>query len=382
MTETPPSIAPGSGRIPQLDGVRGLAILMVLLWHYFARQWMVTHAGASVPVAGPLLGLMWSGVDLFFVLSGFLIIGILNDNRDSPNYFRVFYLRRACRILPVYYLVLAAYLVVTRAGLLDAASYPLLLKAELPLWSYATFTQNIFMGRGATFGPDWLGVTWSLAVEEQFYLVAPLLLYLVPRRAFKLLCVVGIVVAPILRAAMPGTISFVNLPSRADSLLLGALLALMVRTPGFTARAERSQGVLLAFAALAVPILAALSQYPNVNAVLKHSVLGAVFTVLTLLALLPSAAMTRAFLARPALMWLGVRSYSIYLFHEVISGLVHGRLRGARPGLAEWPDALVTISALLLTLGLSELSYRFIEQPFIRFGHGFKYEGPPPPRKG
>src|SRR5689334_3132541 len=94
-----------SERIPELDGIRGLAILLVLAWHYLFLRFAPTAPPSARPVWS-VFALTWSGVDLFFVLSGFLIGGILLRCRDSPNYFKTFYIRRACRIVPAYFLVL------------------------------------------------------------------------------------------------------------------------------------------------------------------------------------------------------------------------------------------------------------------------------------
>ena len=107
-TDAPPALT-SRIRLPQLDGLRGLAIVMVLICHYLAAQ--VRFGGRSLPAQtfGALIATCWSGVDLFFVLSGFLIGGILLDEKHSPHYFKVFYIRRACRIFPLYYLVLLSF---------------------------------------------------------------------------------------------------------------------------------------------------------------------------------------------------------------------------------------------------------------------------------
>src|SRR6476619_3815817 len=142
-----------SKRIPQLDGIRGLAILQVLLWHYVAI--LPSHSRTVLSYLQHLLCLTWSGVDLFFVLSGFLIGGILLDHRDAPNYFSVFYRRRICRIFPLYYALFLAF-VLLRNRLPIGAANGWLFDRPLPLWSYATFTQNFLMSKLGTFGPNWL----------------------------------------------------------------------------------------------------------------------------------------------------------------------------------------------------------------------------------
>lgn len=153
-------------RIPELDGVRGIAILLVLLWHF---------TGMLVdPSQGDVQYLAWrylifgrTGVDLFFVLSGFLIIGILVDNRDSPNYLTTFYARRALRILPPYLILVGACWLLFKVLNARAEAY---FGRELPLWSLLTFTQNWVMASTNSYGATLSGGTWSLAIEEQFYL--------------------------------------------------------------------------------------------------------------------------------------------------------------------------------------------------------------------
>jgi peptidoglycan/LPS O-acetylase OafA/YrhL len=104
-------------RISQLDGVRGIAILLVLVWHFFAAQIVVAEPAGILSYCKQALSLTWSGVDLFFVLSGFLIAGILLDHHNTSNYFRVFYLRRVCRIFPLYFLLLALFLCLSATSL-------------------------------------------------------------------------------------------------------------------------------------------------------------------------------------------------------------------------------------------------------------------------
>ena len=151
-------------RIKELDGVRGIAILLVLLHHFEPPAGLPTAI-----VAGAYLG--WSGVDLIFVLSGFLITGILLDTRDSPNYFTTFYARRALRILPLYFLTTLIYF--------RLEPNPL----ERWFWSHLSNWKSAF-------GQDVPALShfWSLAVEEQFYLVWPLVVILSPKRAMPRVC--------------------------------------------------------------------------------------------------------------------------------------------------------------------------------------------------
>ena len=222
-------------RIPELDGLRGMAILLVLIWHYFVNV-VGIEGDTFISHVARRLSLTWSGVDLFFVLSGFLIGGILIDNKEATNYFKVFYIRRTCRIFPLYFSWIALFLVLTTAfsssfspSIRDVFSNP------LPIWSYLSFTQNIVMSLKGIWGPPWFGITWSLAIEEQFYLLLPLMIRFAPRNRLPYLLIFGILAAPIIRVALynfhPNFMlsTYVLMPCRTDSLLLGVLGAYLVR---------------------------------------------------------------------------------------------------------------------------------------------------------
>jgi peptidoglycan/LPS O-acetylase OafA/YrhL len=227
-----PAMAAPQKRIPELDGIRGLAILLVLLYHYVSVP-IPADAAPGLLFIRQLFSNGWSGVDLFFVLSGFLITGILVDNRSAGNYYRVFYLRRINRIFPLYYFFLFLFLALQRYspawGLFSAG----LFENPLPTGPYFIYLQNFAMAARGAFGNEFLAMTWSLAIEEQFYLFLPLLVRASPPRLLPLnvLFFLGIPLA--LRATLgdAGFYGFVLTPWRLDSLFLGALLALVVRSP-------------------------------------------------------------------------------------------------------------------------------------------------------
>src|ERR1700741_4392574 len=148
-------------KIPQLDAIRGIAILVVVVHNLH---------GLDFPPLSLVTNYGWMGVDLFFVLSGFLITGILLDTKLSEHYFRNFYARRGLRIWPLYYAVLLFMFVVV--PLLRPQDTAELFQRSSPWWSYPLFLQNFLVNAPAlAVGP--LGVSWSLAVEELFYLVWP-----------------------------------------------------------------------------------------------------------------------------------------------------------------------------------------------------------------
>ena len=163
-----------AARIPELDGLRGIAILSVVCIHYIDGQGPT--GGPITTLLQKIVALGWSGVDLFFVLSGFLIGGILLDARGSPNYFKTFYVRRFFRIIPIYYAwVLLYVLLVTLAGHVvqvhSNSGRPEELGASI--YVHFLFLQNVWPITLAGLAGAWLSPTWSLAVEEQFYLVCP-----------------------------------------------------------------------------------------------------------------------------------------------------------------------------------------------------------------
>ncbi len=362
---------PDSSRIPELDGIRGLAIFLILVWHY-----LLCEVGAP-PLLFRFLNITSSGVDLFFVLSGFLIGGILLDQRDAPNYFRVFYGRRVCRIFPIYFVWLLLFLLLSpiRHHLRIGTAADWSLGPQLPFWSYATFLQNFFQARRGTFGPFWLAPTWSLAVEEQFYLLLPMVIRFTPRRWLPLLLGALVAAAPFARAfvydpAQGGIASTVLLACRTDSLLLGVLSAWMVRQDGGRERIVRSMPA-LRILFLSGTGFAMLSEYlprTRLSWVLHDSALAVAYTCLLLLALYaplsPLAGLSRWVWLRR----LGVIAYGTYLIHEGVAGFVFGLVRGRWPGILNASDLLLNIVALAITLGLAAASWRWFEKPIVSFG--------------
>ncbi|HEU0009114.1 MAG TPA: acyltransferase [Verrucomicrobiae bacterium] len=370
-------------RIPELDGIRGLAILLVLVWHYFATL-VTPEPGSWLRAAKLAAGLGWSGVDLFFVLSGFLLGSILLEHRDSPTYFKTFYARRACRILPVYYLLVIAFAVAS--GLLQGtrnAGFVHLFDRPMPLWSYFTFTQNFAMVSVSDFGAPALSATWSLAVEEQFYLFLPLLIRFVPRGSLPGVLILLIVAAPICRGllwsdAAPGFAGFVLMPARADALLLGVLAALAIRDPGFAAAFARNRVALGCVSVGLFGGMVVLAVYgwrlPHIASHLAgHLWIAAFYGLLIVwISAKPSGALG-ALMRFPALRALGVVSYAVYLFHVPVLETVFALARGQPPALRAASDAMLILASLGVTIGLAALSWRLVEKPLLRLGHRFKY---------
>ena len=224
------------GKIPALDGVRGLAVLLVLLSHFLLREFWSDEKCYVLAQAG------WLGVDLFFVLSGFLITGILLDTRHNENYWSSFYKRRVLRIFPLYFFVVT----VTWLTVMFIEKTPERLHGYDSFAWFFTFTPNIAISlKTAALGENaWhshsnvfnLNHLWSLAVEEQFYIVWPFIVRLLPARWLTALCVALICVSTPLRFWIDGlvgvkfsTASYVLPFTRMDGLAAGSFLAVFFR---------------------------------------------------------------------------------------------------------------------------------------------------------
>ncbi len=358
-------------RYPALDGVRGLAVLMVLVWHYIPCQ-VARDAGWWAPYVRRILYVTGSGVDLFFALSGFLIVGILLDRKDKPGYFSTFYLRRTCRIFPLYFLMLGLYVVAEKWSGLSGAPEQWLFGDAIPLASYATFTQNIIMGMKPGFGPGWLAVTWSLAVEEQFYLVIPLLVMLLDTRRLVIVLVSILLVLPWLRILSPGFHNYINLPWRADPLLAGACVALLVRWGRGVELIWQMRGPLIMAGIVLLALVGLMILFPGCLGVFDNTLYALLYGIVILVARLEMIPSLCHLLRLRTLQWLGFISYGIYLIHQPASGLLHGMIKHQQPQISGMTDALVTLLATAITLALACLSYHLLEMPILRIVHRSK----------
>jgi len=384
MSAPAPSPLP-AGRIPELDGLRGVAIGMILLHHYF-NVWAPN--GSAMAYALVPFRLTWTGVDLFFVLSGFLIGGILLDARDSSNYFRVFYTRRFFRIVPVYVVFLGAFFILytfVRWG--SAPHLAWVTKDALPFGPYLVFLQNFWMMHGNVWGGFGLTVTWSLAIEEQFYLTLPLMIRLLrPRRLFLAFLGAGIILAPVFRAAFhalrPAAFYpayFVIMPCRADSLLLGVLGAVIVRDArcrAWLAAHKKLSGYILLVLALGFVALTKFF-FPPYGGVMLTAGLTWI-AALYLAALLYALSWRESLLARCLrwgwLCWLGSIAYGVYLFHLFFLCMIYGVVWPGPPHISSFQTLCAFVMALAVTLAACRLSWIYFEKPLVQLGHRAKYE--------
>jgi peptidoglycan/LPS O-acetylase OafA/YrhL len=297
-----------SMHIPELDGIRALAIWMVIGDHIVDGWTLPDAVQAAIPRWMMfILGHGWLGVDLFFILSGFLITGILLDSRETPRYFRNFYARRFLRIIPLYFTVIGVMWLSYRSG----GHYFVLSLLFLANFAYA-------FGVQAPHGPS---IFWSLAIEEHFYLVWPWTVRLLKRRTLAFTACAIVVIVPILRvwASRAGWDPVSEIYSysffRFDGLAMGALLAIWVRS----GRANRRTSLQFAAGLVALAIALSIAGLPfgimSKGSVLRYTQAALVFAGIVLAAI----ALRGSVYCAPLRWWFakltGDLSYCIYLVH-------------------------------------------------------------------
>jgi peptidoglycan/LPS O-acetylase OafA/YrhL len=347
------------GHVPALDGLRGFAMFLVLVYH------IVDYLPWRKPFA-----VGWCGIELFFVLSGFLITGLLLDSEGERHRLRNFYLRRALRILPLYYLVLIGlYLSIWLGG--NAASERVLAEQH---WFWLLI-QNMHMALNGWYKPMYFSHFWSLAVEVQYYVVWPVVLVLVGAQRGLIVCALVAATSFTLRNALPISFpySYAATFMRLEGVMIGSVLAILMRT-----RREllgRLAPLVLVGAGVPLVLFALTPDGLHISSpwVIRIGYpLLALFFAAVLVSIFDTGRVgraSRAVFASRFCLWIGKYSYGIYLSHWVI----HLKLR--QP-LLDWLTPLVgslpvasTISFLiqgLLSIGFSVVSYHLVELPMMR----------------
>jgi peptidoglycan/LPS O-acetylase OafA/YrhL len=377
-----------TGHLPALDGVRGLAILLVLLYHFVAQTTATNRLEAAVNWA---LGYGFLGVDLFFVLSGFLITGILYDSRADPRYFRSFYMRRVLRIFPLYYGVLAVvFFVVPLVPALRGSEMAGLREHQAWAWLYGV---NVYLSIQGGWVLSYIEHFWSLAVEEHFYLVWPLAVWLLGSRPRLLMRTALGLAAVSFGARVVASLSGVSAvattvltPFQLDALCLGGFFAVYVRQPSGEAAVKRIILPIALLGGAALVFQFGLHRFTDYGLSLMRSVreglFRAVFVALLLYALFaPAASLVARFFRSGPMIALGKYSYGLYVYHHFLSYyfIKHGtEFALARAvGSHTLAVAIQAGAGMAVSMAVAWLSYEFFEKYFLRLKRFWSSSGKP-----
>ena len=366
--------------VPALDGLRGVAILLVLGHHF---RFILEPSFRLERISLWLLDGGWCGVELFFVLSGFLITGILLDSKHSPGFFRNFYTRRALRIFPLYYAYLA-FVFLGLAAWWTAHFHHNPWASINPIW-YILYLQNFKSPH--MFYDQFLGHLWSLAIEEQFYLIWAFLVLCLNRSSLGFACVAGIASALIARLFLAGQgvqeSFFLNTLTVAsiDSLCAGALIAILMRSEPIRKRSGRWIAALAVVSAVGFALLAKTAGSLFLYNVPIHTwgltFLSFLFACLIYWIASQSSGVLDNLLSLPALRLVGRVSYGMYVLHPAVIGFVLPRVDPVTPGTAPWLQFLIKIGVFVLLTTATFLAALFSwlcwEKPFLRLKDKFQY---------
>ncbi len=348
---------PVSSYIPQFDGLRGLSILAVFLAH--------SEFLKALPYAG-FLEYGRLGVDLFFVLSGFLITGILLDSRQAPGYFRNFYARRALRIWPLYYIVLILIRVLAPKISDSLASQ------TAHVWPYFfLYVQNLFPRLPMPFG---LEPTWSLAVEEQFYITWPVFLRVLRARTLTMLLGSFVLLSLVCRIisyerGAPLKVIHNFTLCRLDGLAFGGLAAIWLRSRACTLLQWRRRSWQFILIGL-IGTLSARFLFHQQSTVISYTTIAIAFTGLLGMALVSDAksSLLGRFLSNNLLRYVGRISYGLYLLHMPIFLLISdfANRHGLVSSSSVSRNALIGASQFFVAAIIASISWRYLETPILK----------------
>jgi peptidoglycan/LPS O-acetylase OafA/YrhL len=253
--------------------------------------------------------------------------------------------------------------------------------------AYATFTQNFAMAFHSEFGSGWMGITWSLAVEEQFYLILPFVVLYCDPRKLPWFLIGAIVAAPLVRLTLiywyggEFLAVYVLTPCRMDALLLGVFSAWILRQQNFRQFLFVDRAKIILHASFAVLLIgAAFLTFKSGGFIsfgmssFGYSWMALLYACFLLIVVTQKHGLLLSIASNRLLQRLGLIAYGVYLLHQGILGLTHGLIPHQAPTIANLADALVTLLALLLTLALAALSYKWFEKPIVTMGHALHYQ--------
>lgn len=384
--------AVGAARyLPPLDGLRGIAILLVFVTHMVALP-LGSNATGVDGIVRALARFGWTGVDLFFVLSGFLITGILLDSRGEPHYWRNYFARRTLRIFPLYYGSLTfLFFLLPHLVHWNDPEYATLRANQAWYWTYTVNFLEVLKGVAAT--PLNTVHFWSLCIEEQFYFFWPFVVLLVSSKALIRVAAYTIAFGIVFRTCFvlvnplrDAAAAYVLTPGRLDGLMAGAVLAVRMRELG-TLRALRglaSRGMWMAGAALLILAIwrGGFEYHDPATAIIAYPVIATFYASLLVLALAnpASSPLVRLLSGRRLRQW-GKYSYGLYVLHFPLLGVLDTKLtvlHGSFLTIAGSHLPAVMLRAAIavpLSYAVAWLSYNLYEKRFLALKRYFERGG-------
>ncbi len=342
--------------VPALDGLRGIAVSLVVLYH--------CHTKLGDGLLQHFAEFGWAGVNLFFVLSGFLITGIIVEGREDTHFFRNFYARRALRIWPVYVLLLLLNYILVPCLLEHNPYHAWRITSSAPWLYYALFVQNLF----ALALPGAIGPTWSLAIEEQFYLAWAPIGRRLSLRHLAIILVMVFAVSPAIRAGNHGMLTPTHTLIHLDGLAIGSLIAVLLRMDVLSKPAWRRLGL----AGIALGLFGVgLMLYRGTAFADTFLALGFGGLLITAITSEPGSGLYTRVLCSWPLKSIGTISYGLYMTHILIFVVIGNfELRMLRYGA--WGNVAVVVTRIGLALGFATLLWVGFEKPILRLKRRFE----------
>lgn len=363
------------GHIRSLNGLRGTAILLVLLYHIYPYI--------------KIFRMGWIGVDLFFVLSGFLITGILLDTYDHPHYWKNFIGRRILRIFPLYYFSLTILILICEFSPTianhDQVNYEYF--RENQFWYFSYLMNWKILDESFWLPVTILNIFWSLNIEEQFYIFWPLFIYILKKKAAVFILIVLLAILflrlylIVINNWSPIAI-YTNTFTRIDTILYGALIACSLRNENWKSFLEKSTFYILIFTSLLLILLAVVSNgfYPfNQYTIIFGYSLTYIFFGSVLLSSIqksPFLSSLRNILGNKILVFFGKYSYAIYVYHWALYLLLFPHISGYVYTCIHkkfLSDLVASTIVLFLVIVISQITWLLLERPFLKLKKYFKY---------
>jgi peptidoglycan/LPS O-acetylase OafA/YrhL len=358
-------------RVRELDGLRGIAVLLIVFWHYVFSLIHNPAPDTFLSYAKIVGRYTWTAVDLFFVLSGFLIGTICIKKCQSKNFLKIFFAKRCLRILPPYTLLLISYFV-AKYCLVEPHWAWLLQSTISDFWFFSPF-QNIPMFLQNTYGCGWLSITWTLSIEEQFYLLAPFaFLWMRPVQVI-LLSISLIFLSIFIRNYFYDTNILLTLPARFDGMCTGILIAYFLSEDKIRLTLSL-QPIWLGFLAFLFLLNTFLLSFRADFGSVSPTWFAVGFGICIIYCVVQSDKWFLGPLRSRILVFFGRISFTMYLFHQAVNGIVFGFFTNGMPAFETKEHYLLASFSFAITTLFSATIFLILERPLLRYSNSLRFQ--------